>query len=172
MDYGDIGVDMYDSELDTLKHIEKVRHFLEVVREELYWRGMYHDRSKLSAEEKPIFDEFTPRLKESIYGGEEYKGFLKEMKAALDHHYRKNRHHPEHFYPAVAHMNAINEISCMNLIDIIEMFCDWKAATIRHDTGDLRKSISINQKRFGISDELTAIFLNSVNLFDNEGKIE
>lgn len=158
-------LDMYDSKTDILKHIEKVRHFLDVVREELYWRGIDHDRSKLSADEKPIFDKLTPKLKESTYEGEEYKGFLKETKVALDHHYKKNRHHPEHFYPEVAHMNAINEISCMNLIDIIEMFCDWKAATMRHDNGDLKKSIAVNQKRFGISDELTAIFLNSVNMF-------
>ena len=50
----------------------------------------------------------------------------------------------------------------MNLIDVIEMLCDWKAATMRHADGDIKKSIEINQKRFGYSDELKAILLNTI----------
>lgn len=50
----------------------------------------------------------------------------------------------------------------MSLLDLIEMLCDWKAATLRHDNGDIRKSININQKRFGYSDELRRIFLNTL----------
>ena len=53
----------------------------------------------------------------------------------------------------------------MNLVDLIEMICDWTAATLRHDTGDIVKSIEINQKRFNYSDELKEIFLNTVELY-------
>lgn len=68
---------------------------------------------------------------------------MSEMKPALDHHYANNRHHPEY------HKSGIQS---MDLVDIIEMLCDWKAATLRHNDGDIDKSLDINQKRFGYSD--------------------
>jgi hypothetical protein len=61
-------------------------------------------------------------------------------------------HHPEHYS---------NGIQGMSLLDVIEMLCDWKAATMRHADGDLSKSIEINQKRFGYSDELKSILINT-----------
>ena len=42
------------------------------------------------------------------------------------------------------------------------MMADWKAASLRHSDGDIYKSIEINQKRFGYSDELKQIFINTV----------
>jgi hypothetical protein len=116
-------------------------------------RGPNHDASKLESPEREIFDEYTPKLKETTYGSEEYNTYLKEMQIAINHHYANNRHHPEHFK---------NGIKDMNLVDIIEMLCDWKAATMRHDDGDILKSIEFNQKRFGYTDELKTIFLNTV----------
>jgi len=110
------------------------------------------DQTKLSDNEKNVFDIYTPKLKNSTYGSDEYKIFLKEMKVALDHHYENNRHHPEHFK---------NGIKDMTLIDIVEMFCDWKAATMRHADGDLVKSIELNKKRFNYSDDLEQIFKNT-----------
>jgi len=44
------------------------------------------------------------------------------MKPALEHHYALYRHHPEHFQ---------NGIDDMNLIDLVEMFADWKASSER-----------------------------------------
>ena len=64
-------------------------------------------------------------------------------------------HHPE------CHKNGIND---MNLLDLIEMFCDWKAASERHNDGNIRKSIEINGKRFNMSDQLVKIFENSVEI--------
>jgi hypothetical protein len=74
------------------------------------------------------------------------------MKPALDHHYDLNHHHPEHF---------LRGIRGMNLIDIIEMLCDWKAATMRHADGNIYKSIEINQERFNYSYELKEILINT-----------
>lgn len=156
----------YNSREDTLAHMKMVQRCLFLIIRELEKRGEGHDVSKLGVEEKKIFDEFTPKLKTTTYGSDKYKGYLDKMKPALDHHYAHNRHHPEHFTPSVLHFNYINESFGMDLIDIVEMFCDWKAATLRHDDGNLRKSIAINQKRFGFSDELTAIFLNTADVFD------
>jgi hypothetical protein len=125
------------------------------VIKDLQQRQMEHDQSKLVSPEVEIFDEYTPKLKNSTYGSEEYKSFLAGMKPALEHHYAKNNHHPEHY---------ADGIKGMSLLDLIEMICDWKAATLRHNDGDIRKSIEINQKRFGYSDELKQIFLNTLGI--------
>lgn len=59
-------------------------------------------------------------------------------------------------------------INDMNLVDLIEMFCDWKAATMRHHDGNLLKSIKINAERFGINPQLVKILENTADLFDTE----
>lgn len=56
----------------------------------------------------------------------------------------------------------------MNLIDLVEMICDWKAASMRHENGDVRKSIEINQKRFNYDDTLKSILLNTINFLENK----
>ena len=144
---------MYDSREDTRKHIAQVREFIWELTDSLFDRAASHDRSKMEEPEKTTFDEYTPKLKNSTYGSDEYKIYLKEMQTALAHHYKENRHHPEHFE---------NGIKDMTLIDLCEMIADWKAATLRHDDGDIFKSIEINQKRFGYSDELKQILINTV----------
>ncbi len=156
---------MYDSKRDTIKHIWTVRRMLFKVVKALVKRGIVHDRSKLRSPEKEIFDEFTPKLKGSTYGSDEYKSFLVSMKTALDHHYMHNPHHPEFFTCDVPENNAgvvDSVLERMSLIDITEMLMDWKAATLRHDDGDIVESISLNQKRFGYSDEWKRVFLNTV----------
>jgi hypothetical protein len=49
----------------------------------------------------------------------------------------------------------------MTLVDIVEMFCDWKAAVRRHKDGDLETSINVNKDRFNISEQLTNVLRNS-----------
>ena len=153
---------MEDQRPKTLEHIAEVRKQINIVIKALEDRGKTHDASKLESPERDIFDEYTPKLRDTTYGSDEYKEFLKGMKPALDHHYANNRHHPEHFEQEADARFLPEAIWCMNLIDIIEMLCDWKAATLRHADGDIFKSIEINQKRFGYSDELKAIFMNTV----------
>ena len=147
----------YDSTEDTKKHIEQVGKFLLEVDLNLEGRAQSHDVSKLGESEKAIYDEFTPKLKTSTYGSDEYKQFLKDMGPALQHHYAVNSHHPEHFE---------NGIDGMSLLDLVEMVADWKAATMRHADGDIRKSLEINKKRFGMSDQLYEILKNTVEEMD------
>jgi rubrerythrin len=52
-------------------------------------------------------------------------------------------------------------VSGMTLLDVIEMLCDWKAAGERHADGSITKSLEINKKRFGISDQLASILDNT-----------
>jgi len=146
----------YDSTKDTLEHIETVRAFLRLFVIKLEDRMTLHDISKFSSPEKECFDEYTPKLKGSTYGSDEYKEFLKQMGEGLKHHYQQNSYHPEHFK---------NGVDGMNLVDLIEMFCDWKAATMRHADGDILKSIDNNEERFKIAQQISNIFRNTVKEF-------
>jgi hypothetical protein len=53
----------------------------------------------------------------------------------------------------------------MTLVDLIEMLADWKAATERHDDGDLARSLDIQRDRFGLSDQLADILRNTAHHF-------
>jgi Family of unknown function (DUF5662) len=140
---------------ETKEHIEKVKGYMDNMAEFIKFRGEHHDASKLESPELEIFMEYTPKLKDSTYGSPEYNQFLKEMKVALDHHYSNNYHHPE---------CREEGIRGMNLLDIVEMLCDWKAASERHANGDIVESIRKNQKRFNMGEELTQILFNTVKI--------
>lgn len=146
-----------DSRPETYKHIQAVQSYLGDAIRNLMQRSERHDQSKLVSPEVEIFDEYTPKLASSDYMSDEYKANLAGMKPALDHHYLVNDHHPEHFP---------NRMAGMSLHALLEMICDWKAATQRHAHGDIRASIEMNQKRFGYSDELKQILLNTVDEMD------
>ena len=143
---------------ETMRHIENVRNFINKFIDELLIRGELHDQSKMESPEVELFTEVTEKLKGLTYGSPEYKESLKFLGPALEHHYAKNRHHTEHF------PNGIND---MTLIDLVEMFCDWKAATLRHDDGNLLKSIEHNSIRYNLSPQLTKILQNTAGVFDN-----
>jgi hypothetical protein len=151
------GILMADSRLENLQHSRRVDELLLQLIAALQARITQHDLSKLEEPEKSIFDEYTPKLKDSTYGSEEYWGYLKEMQVALDHHYANNRHHPEHF---------ANGVNGMTLIDVVEMFCDWKAATERHEDGDLERSLEIQRKRFMLSNQFVDVLRNTANEAD------
>ena len=145
--------------LETMKHIGTVGYFINIVIKELLTRAEEHDKSKLIAPEVSWFTEYTPKLANCEYGSSEYNEFLKELKVALEHHYANNSHHPEHYE---------NGVNGMNLIDVIEMFCDWRAATLRHRRGDLSNSIKVNADRFNLDEQLVSIFNNTVKLFESK----
>jgi len=138
---------------ETLKHIRRVQELLADVTHNLNNRGISHDDSKLMAQEFDGFVEFTPKLKGMTYGSDEYKECLEALKPTLDHHYAAQDHHPE---------NKQDGISAMSLMSLMELITDWKSASERHKNGSIKRSIVINQDRFGYSDELKQIMLNTV----------
>lgn len=142
----------YDSSTDTLLHIKRVNELLIQAAQELLNRAANHDTSKLHSPEKELFDKYTPLLKDSVFGSDEYAGFLSSLSVALNHHYANNSHHPQHYE---------NGINGMTLFDVVEMFFDWKAAGERQTTGNIYKSIDFNKDRFEMSDQLAAIFQNT-----------
>ncbi len=149
--------DLATTENEIRKHILLVRNLLNKMVVEILKRSDDHDRSKLSPPEIGYSMQYTQKLKNAQYGSPEYLAIQKEMKEALEHHYALNRHHPEHFERG---------IQDMNLIDILEMFCDWAIASAQHPTSDIHQSIKMNQLRFGFSDDLKEIFKNSVKLLE------
>lgn len=191
-----------DSRAATYEHIQAVQEFMGRVVNDLQWRALKHDASKLVSPEVEFFDEFTPMLAGLTYGSDEYRSTLKRMKPAIEHHTSVNSHHPEHYrwrcgicerrctnaewenapegpnesgqrycpvcccdgmiYESYLKDETDKGLHGMSLLDLIEMICDWKAATLRHNDGDLLASVKINQKRFGYTDELKAILLNTI----------
>lgn len=143
---------------ETMRHIEMVRNIVDLIIVELMERARKHDQSKLKPPEVELFTEFTEKLRGMTYGSPEYEECRAAMGPALEHHYANNRHHPEHF------KGGIND---MNLVDLLEMLCDWKAASTRHNDGNLRRSIEVNGDRFGMSPQLVKIFENSIPLVED-----
>jgi hypothetical protein len=143
---------MSDSTQETKAHIQRVRDMLADCGHELIRRAVEHDASNLESPERECFDEVTGALKALTYGSPEYKAQLAKLKPALDHHYANNSHHPEHYE---------NGIAGMSLLDLIEMLCDWKAAGERHADGSMQRSLTINQDRFHISEQLQNVLWNT-----------
>lgn len=133
----------------TLKHKWHVGRFLVGFALRLLWRALVHDLSKFRPDEAREFMQTADEMGELTYGSEEYHEHRGALTAALKLHYRRNRHHPEHFagewdtYP----------LRGMNLTDTVEMFCDWRAAVRRHEDGDLFESVWRNGERYGYRGE-------------------
>jgi len=140
---------------ETIQHTKQVADIMLEISLKLERRGNLHDMSKFLDPERNMFIKYGADLKKITYNSKEYKQCLENLKPALVHHYKANNHHPE-FYE--------NGIKGMNLVDIVEMFCDWYAATKKHDDGDIYKSIEINKERFNMSDDLVQIFKNTVKI--------
>jgi hypothetical protein len=144
---------MSSAELVTLKHIKRVSQLLGEFAIELIRRGNVHDNSKFEPEELvPLqhMQELVEKEGQASYGSDEYKRRLGILKPMLDHHYKNNSHHPEHYE---------NGIDDMSLYDIVEMFCDWKAASERGEESEV--NLSSSKERFNISDQLFSIFESS-----------
>ena len=145
--------------IETGAHIARVRSFLNEAIIELSDRSVHHDESKIQEPELGIFCKFTPLLKGTDYNSEEYKSYMKQMRPALSHHYYKNRHHPEHFPEGW---------KGMNLIDLIEMVCDWRASSERHANGNFYKSLEENEKRFKMPKYLIQLLRNTVEYLEDK----
>lgn len=153
----------------TAAHIRRVGWLLVDCSAILSRRAVIHDESKWSEKEWPYFARMTLHLKGITYGSPEYRGACAELKPALDHHYDNNPHHPEYYerkHPGVVDVQPDIGISQMDLFDLMEMLCDWKAATERHADGSIAKSLDINRRRFCIGEQLFGILRNTARCLD------
>ena len=149
--------------MDLFDSIKKLAPFFKVwfdldnnggfLIEDLLRRLVFHDHSKFDQNEWPYFAVANHGnwLQGVEYGTEEYFGRIKEfLGPALSHHYVNNDHHPEFFKES--------SMNIMPLSSVIEMLCDWEAATSRHKNGDVMTSVDKNSVRFGYNDEIAGIF--------------
>jgi len=147
-----------NGKFQTLRHIETVRNYLNLMIRELLFRGEHHDQSKLEAPEARLFDEHTAKLRTLTYGTPEYEESLRALEPALLHHYANNRHHPQHFR---------NGIEDMTIIDLVEMLCDWKASSLRQQDGNILLSLEENKERFHICEQLYSVMKNTIEWMDH-----
>jgi hypothetical protein len=115
-------------------------------------RGRLHDASKFSDAEKPSLDAALPLLRGVAYGSPEYQAVVDRVAPALEHHYRHNAHHPEHYGNA--------GVAGMDLFDIVEMVCDWMAAARRNPEDGVK--VAFNVEKFEIEPQLAAIIANTL----------
>ena len=123
---------------------------------ELLDRKANHDKTKLEYPEKQEFDKYNQKLKELTYGSEEYNQNLYILRAALCHHYRYNRHHPEHFG---------NGIYGMTIMDLTEMICDWKASSERQNDGNIFDGIEKASQRFNYDKKMVKVLSNTAQKY-------
>ena len=104
---------------DQDRHQRRVGRMLRVIAKELEHRQYMHDRSSYEAPERLI----VARNKRLLFNRSVGKSttLMKgatELLHAVSTHYKKNRHHPEHWS---------NGVWDMTLVDVIEMVCDWRS---------------------------------------------
>lgn len=148
----------YDKYL--VEHITKVRSLLLNLADDVCNRANTHDHSKFNKDEYDLFKENFKALQNATYGSMNYNRIRNKCKQAVDLHYIRNRHHPEH------HKDGIRG---MNLIDIMEMVVDWMVASRQSKNGNIKESIRVGQERHNFSDDLKDIITNTVDYL-NESK--
>lgn len=88
---------MADSIPQTLKHISLVQKRLTELIANLITRSGGHDMSKLQEPEKTTFDAAEEAFARVAYGSQEYYEHLESIRPAIEHHYKHNDHHPDHY---------------------------------------------------------------------------
>lgn len=145
---------------EQLKELAAIYHhkflvskFLTPIIQDLIKRSEDHDNSKFSEEEFLGLVEAMDDIRKYPYGTPEYNEMRQKHSKTYNVHYKKNRHHPEHY---------INGIEDMDLLDLIEMLVDWKSASMRTENGGtIAGSIKIGTEKYNISPQLVKILENT-----------
>lgn len=143
-------------DLSTREYIEKhkrnVAKRIQLFISLLHNRAVNHDNSKLVEPEYSLWCamDLEPRYK---YGTPEYEDKLKRFRKVFELHYKANRHHPEH------HLNGIID---MNLIDLIEMLCDFISYKDNITYTEASNMLDKQSDRFGFSEEIRTLLMNTL----------
>lgn len=151
----------------TQEHIDRVRRCLQLMASateytnEVNERAEVHDASKFGPEERIPYIWLTEfhRCRRTGTPFSYPDGMEERVQAAIDHHMRVNRHHPDF------HADPNN----MTDVDLIEMVCDWTAMAqeFDQDGGSARgwadKTIG---KRLMLNDERREFVYRMIDLLD------
>lgn len=145
---------MDNTEKFIREHQHKVQKNIYTLCQVLLKRAENHDKSKL---EEPELSGWKTMDKEPRYpyGSEEYLDKQERFKWVFEEHWKNNRHHPEYFGGFLCEMN---------LVDIIEMICDWAAFDYMTST-DALDIIEEQMERFGFSGVLKDLILNTYSRY-------
>ena len=136
-----------------LGHRHDVSRCLSVLVESLMDRSVCHDLDKFHPEVVDKHCEMFENFQKNRppYGTPEYDQVRERFAQILERHYQANRHHPEHFR---------NGIEGMNLVDVMEMVCDWVAATPKDQ--DLFDAVGLNCSKYGIDRQLMCLIVKTI----------
>ena len=140
------------TEQETRRHIHRVQQLMYRFVRILLNRCENHDHSKLEEPEKSGFTAMDAEPNHE-YDSPEYHAKLARYKAVLDHHYKHNSHHPEHYAGFVAEMD---------LIDLLEMLCDWASRRKGLSVIDTITLVEQQAARFDFPPMLASIMLNTL----------
>lgn len=120
---------------------------------ELARRCSAHDCSKLHGKEFLYFLQLHDCKPEKCVPN----GILsEEQRKIIESHWKKNRHHPEHF----------SDYHEMTEIDIMEMVVDWKARSCQFGTDFMKFVNTVPQSRFGFDNEFFGKVLKYCEVID------
>ena len=138
---------------DTIRHVSEVAENLAEMRHDLEKRGIAHDRSKFEAVEFDAFVETRPAFKKANFGTPEYQKCTEATEEAVNHHYANNRHHTDYHSGGFADMN---------LLDILEMLADWRAASRRSPDLSFEESLPRAFERYKIPGNMQKHIVNTL----------
>jgi hypothetical protein len=126
-------------------HREKVAANMSVVAELIQRRGDVHDITKLMSPEVELA-RAADKCLGPRKGLENRRGKCSHVDAFIAAHYCNplNSHHPEHFE---------NGVEDMNMIDMLEMLCDWRACC----SGNFSDTLDRGFARFKVSGPLRSL---------------
>ena len=146
---------MTNTENETRSHIHRVQELMYRLVNLLLERCETHDKSKLSEPEKSGFEKMDAEPYYP-YGSQEYFDKLDRYAPILEHHYKLNPHHPEHYSGFIAEMD---------LLDILEMVCDWASRRGGLSANEMISLVEQQSERFSIPSELSSILLNTMQRY-------
>lgn len=153
-------------EADTRKHQQWVAEQLIACAKRLLDRAVTHDASKFSEVERKAYVEPVWELntREVPYGSEEYKRLTAQMGEGWEHHKFRNAHHPENVQLTCPEFYG-DPFAGMNLFDLMEMLCDWIAASKRRGN---HPSLPIDgfREKLGLDRQLECILRNTLGLME------
>lgn len=156
-------------EADTRKHQQWVAEQMILCAKNLLDRAVVHDASKFSEIERksyvgPVWELNT---REVAYGSDEYKELTSQMGEGWEHHKAQNAHHPENV-KATSPEFSHDIFSGMNLFDLMEMLCDWIAASRRRGN---EPSLPLeNYRKDGLSEQLECVLRNTLGRIGSMSK--
>lgn len=150
---------------DELKALLEMQHHRVLVQanllriaDALRARAALHDISKYSLDEFQAVVQIKKVAREFPYGSAEYNQAISDNSVGLSKHFERNSHHPEF------HSDGVQG---MQLIDLIEMVCDWKAANTLRDDVQWSNVTAMHIERFKLSKDYVWLIDMIVDMLSN-----